>query len=105
AKSMGETLAEDEAHQILTDMGHHGIDHESAVVEHIERKALREVHSDHERTGDQTYGAGLPGPGEVDRAVGTGEPGQAARPEDARGPEGAGPAAPQAAGAESLKTE
>ena len=41
ARDMGEPLTDDETHQILDNIVAHGIDPESAIAEHIERKAIR----------------------------------------------------------------
>lgn len=94
AKEMGETLTPEEAHQIAVNVAGTGLDPDSAVAEHIERKAMRELYADHEQTADQAYADAIPfhtGEGEADRGHGEGDEGLAAFPGEAgRGEEAPG---------------
>ena len=54
AKGLGVDLSEDDAHQIMADIGEYGIDHESSVVEHLERKARQDYGPDQADTETKT---------------------------------------------------
>lgn len=59
ASAAGEPLSEQESKQIASQMEDHGLDAKSAVSDHIDRKAIREVYFDHEKTADPAYSPGL----------------------------------------------
>jgi hypothetical protein len=90
AKSLSETLTEAEADQIVSDMVAHGIDAESAVVEHLERKAIQEDNEDHADAAIQPAPQAHPvverAPG-VDRAAGSGVQEPEAVPGNEGGPQ------------------
>lgn len=116
AKAMDVPLTDDDAHQILGEMGAHGIDAQSAVVEHVERQAQQEVESDHAATADPRYQAeavpfhGGEGDGDLaargggeGRAPAAGDAGGADRARGADAPDpGAGPEITAEPGAEGL---
>lgn len=80
AKALQEPLTDEEADHIAASMTAHQIDAGTAVADHIERKALQEVQSDHGTTGDQAYADAIPvrgGEGAADRGAGNGSEGQA----------------------------
>lgn len=85
----GEPLSEPESKQIAAQMDDHGLDAKSAVSDHIDRKAIREVYFDHEKTADPAYSPGLA----LNRRAGTGDNGAD------QGIEGLPPAAGGEAGA------
>ena len=83
AKSLGEPLTDDEAFQIASEIGAHGLTPESAVDEHIERKAIQ---GENEGNEDETATPPEPvdtGAAAVDRQSGTGVEGQEPVPFDA----------------------
>lgn len=80
ARALEETLTDEEADQIGSSMAAHQIDAGAAVADHIERRALQEVQSDHGQTGDAAYAEALPvrgGAGEIDRGAGASVEGRA----------------------------
>lgn len=100
ANSLGETLSEDDAYQILSDMGAHGIDHESALVEHLERRARQEQDDDNGQVEIPAQAAAAPfleGEAGIDRPSGS----RFEEPETAAGDAGSQGAPGQAAPANS----
>lgn len=98
ARGFDENLSPDEIDQIAANMAAHGIDAESAVAEHIERKAMREVQSDHDETGDETYRpieSVAQREGEPDREAGPRRNESEAGPENETGPAEEVEAAPE----------
>lgn len=71
AAAVGEPLSEPESKQIAAQMDGHGLDAKAALNDHIERKAIREVYFDHDKTGDPAYAPGVT----LDRRAGTGDQG------------------------------